>query len=34
MDTISVDDFDADELRSASYYHRATAGYDHSREAA
>ncbi|QNH16094.1 acyl-CoA dehydrogenase [Xanthomonas sp. SS] len=34
MDTISVDDFDADELRSASYYHRATAGDDHSREAA
>ncbi|CTP90288.1 acyl-CoA dehydrogenase [Xanthomonas graminis] len=34
MDTISVDDFDADELRSASYYQRATAGDDHSREAA
>jgi len=34
MDTISVDDFDADELRSASYYHRATACADHSREAA
>lgn len=34
MDTIGVDDFDADELRSASYYHRATAGDDHSREAA
>ncbi len=34
MDTISVDDFDPDELRSASYYHRATAGDDHSREAA
>lgn len=34
MDTISVDDFDADELRSASYYHRAAAGDDHSREAA
>ncbi|MDR6673897.1 acyl-CoA dehydrogenase [Xanthomonas sp. 1678] len=34
MDTISVDDFDADELRSASYYHGATAGDDHSREAA
>ena len=34
LDTIGVDDFDADELRSASYYHRATAGDDHSREAA
>jgi len=34
MDTISVDDFDADELRSASYYQRAAAGDDHSREAA
>ncbi|MBB4125786.1 acyl-CoA dehydrogenase [Xanthomonas translucens] len=34
MDTISVDDFDTDELRSASYYHRAVAGDDHSREAA
>ncbi|KLD80228.1 acyl-CoA dehydrogenase [Xanthomonas hyacinthi] len=34
MDTISVDDFDADELRSASYYQRAASGNDHSREAA
>ncbi|MEL4890456.1 acyl-CoA dehydrogenase [Xanthomonas protegens] len=36
MDTISVDDFDTDELRSASYYQRAAAAADdgHSREAA
>ncbi|MBB5883448.1 acyl-CoA dehydrogenase [Xanthomonas sp. LMG 8992] len=35
MDTISVDDFDTDELRSASYYQRAAAADDgHSREAA
>ncbi|WP_254460835.1 acyl-CoA dehydrogenase [Xanthomonas sacchari] len=36
MDTISVDDFDTDELRSASYYQRAAAATDdgHSREAA
>ncbi|WP_394686586.1 acyl-CoA dehydrogenase [uncultured Xanthomonas sp.] len=36
MDTISVDDFDTDELRSASYYQRAAAaaGDGHSREAA
>ncbi|MCC4590452.1 acyl-CoA dehydrogenase [Xanthomonas campestris pv. cannae] len=36
MDTISVDDFDTDELRSASYYQRAAATADdgHSREAA
>ncbi|KAA8921158.1 Acyl-coenzyme A dehydrogenase [Xanthomonas sacchari] len=37
MDTISVDDFDTDELRSASYYQRAAAAAaddGHSREAA
>ncbi|MET0549999.1 MAG: acyl-CoA dehydrogenase, partial [Xanthomonas sp.] len=34
MDTISVDDFDTDELRSASYYQRAAADGGHSREAA
>jgi acyl-CoA dehydrogenase len=36
MDTISVDDFDTDELRSASYFQRAAAAADdgHSREAA
>ncbi|MCW0403827.1 Acyl-coenzyme A dehydrogenase [Xanthomonas sacchari] len=36
MDTISVDDFDTEELRSASYYQRAAAAADdgHSREAA
>ncbi|MDY4339482.1 acyl-CoA dehydrogenase [Xanthomonas sp. LF07-6] len=36
MDTISVDDFDTDELRSASYYQRAAAAADdgQSREAA
>ncbi|WP_420009333.1 acyl-CoA dehydrogenase [Xanthomonas sacchari] len=36
MDTISVDDFDTDELRSACYYQRAAAAADdgHSREAA
>lgn len=36
MDTISVDDFDTDELRSASYYQRAATAADdgHSREAA
>ncbi|WP_295933026.1 acyl-CoA dehydrogenase [uncultured Xanthomonas sp.] len=36
MDTISVDDFDTDELRSASSYQRAAAAADdgHSREAA
>jgi acyl-CoA dehydrogenase len=34
MDTISVDDFDPDELRSAMYYNRAATDDDHSREAA
>ncbi|WP_045770363.1 acyl-CoA dehydrogenase [Xanthomonas albilineans] len=34
MDTISVDDFDTNELRSASYSNRMSSGNDHSREAA